>query len=151
MESLAKSIGCKKVIAALLASVTLVGGAMIYVCFRPTHLLLFKWIDRFGLLDFAYRLRLNLKDIPEWVVYSLPDGLWTFSYCLFIGTIWNFNLKKSFFFLVILPVFAVANEIMQYFHIVSGTFDWMDVMAFLIAFTLGLFYIDNVRQKEMNH
>ena len=127
--------------AIILASVTLLVGAMIYVLFRPTHLLMFDWIDNIGLMDLVSRIRPNLKDVPDWVVYSLPDGLWMFSYCLFIGCIWDFDLKRSFYVLSILPVFAVTNEIMQHNHLVPGTFDWMDVVAFLTAYAVGVFYI----------
>lgn len=125
----------------IFASITLMGGAIIYILFRPTYLIMFKWIDSFGLMKLINSIRLNSEDLPDWVLYSLPDGLWMFSYCLFIGQIWNYNIKKCLLFLSILPIYAVSNEIMQYFHLVSGTFDWMDLLAFLIAFTLSVLYI----------
>jgi hypothetical protein len=117
------------------------GGAIIYIMFRPTNLLMFYWINSIGLMDLVNEIRPDIRNLPEWVIYSLPDGLWIFSYCLFIGHIWNYNLKRSFFFLALLPIYAISNEIMQHFHFFSGTFDWMDLFAYLTAFVLGLVYI----------
>lgn len=125
----------------VIASVSLWLGAMIYILFRSTHLLIFNWIDKIGLMNFVYCIRPNLTDVPKWVIYSLPDGLWMFSYCLFIGHIWNYNLKRSFFFLILLPIYAISNEIMQYFHFISGTFDLMDMIFFLTSLDFGLLYI----------
>lgn len=125
----------------VIASVSFWAGAMIYILFRSTHILMFRWINRLGLLNLVYSIRPNLKNLPEWVVYSLPDGLWMFSYCLFVGHVWNYNLKRSFLFLTLLPIYAISNEIMQYFHFVSGTFDWKDLIAFFFSFALGVLYL----------
>lgn len=86
-------------------------------------------------------------NVPEWAVYSLPDGLWLFSYCLFIGCIWDFDLKGCLFVLTILPIYAISHEIMQYLHLVSGTFDWMDLFAYLMAFAFGVLYINRYKIK----
>lgn len=126
----------------IFSSFSLMGGAMIYLLFRPTHLLMFRWLDSIGLMDFVDSIRANQKNVPEWIIYSLPDGLWMFSYCLFIGCIWDFDIRECLFILVILPIYAVTIEIMQYFHLVSGTFDFMDLVVFLTAFVLGLLYIE---------
>lgn len=148
MEDRAETIGRKKVATAVFAFISILGGAIIYILFRPTHLLMFFWIDRIGLMDFVNSIRPVSWNVPEWVVYSLPDGLWLFSYCLFIGCVWDFNLRKCLFVLTILPVYAVSNEIMQFFHLVSGTFDWMDLFAFLMAFALGTLYINVIKKKR---
>lgn len=125
----------------IISSVSFGAGALIYILFRSKNLLMFNWIDKIGLMNLVSSIRPNLKDVPEWVLFSLPDGLWMFSYCLLIGHIWNYNLKRSSFFLALLPIYAISNEIMQYFHFVPGTFDWMDLIAFLVSFALGLCYI----------
>ena len=131
------------------ASISLLGGAMIYVLFRPTHLLMFNWIDCIGLMDFINSIKPNSKGIPKWIIYSLPDGLWMFSYCLFIGSIWDFDLKRCFFVLMLLPLYAISNEVMQFFHLVSGTFDWMDLIAYLTFFVLGLLYIVYSKNRKI--
>lgn len=139
---------------ALFAFLTFGGGAIMYVLFRPTHLLVFNWLDSIGLMDYVKIIRPNLDNTPEWIIYSLPDGLWLFSYCLFIGCIWNFELKRCFCFLMILPIYAISHEIMQNTHFVSGTFDRMDLAAYLIAFVLGIQYIvyNNKKfNKVFNH
>ena len=152
MEVSVESYGHQKVRTVILATASLLCGAMIYIMFRHTHLLMLNWIDSIGMMGLVNSIRPALWTTPEWVVYSLPDGLWMFSYCLFIGYIWDFDLKKCFLLLTILPIYAVSNEIMQYFHIVSGTFDWMDMFAFLTSFILGVLYIsfNNVENKKLS-
>lgn len=132
-----ESINHKKMRTVIFASLTFLSGAMIYILFRPTNLLMFKWLDSIGLKGFTNTIRPNLSDIPEWNIYSLPDGLWLFSYCLFIGCLWNFEPKRCFYVLVILPIYAISHEIMQKVRFVSGTFDWIDLAAYLTAFVLG--------------
>ena len=121
---------------------------MIYILFRPTNLLMFNMLDSIGLMDLVNSIRPNRSDIPEWIIYSLPDGLWLFSYCLFIGCIWNFELKRCFCVLMILPIYAILHEIGQNAHFVSGTFDLIDLATYLIAFVLGLLYI--IYNKKSN-
>ncbi len=130
------------------AFLSLWSGAMIYILFRPTNLLMFNILYSIGLMDFVNSIRPNLRDIPEWIIYSLPDGLWLFSYCLFIGSIWNFELKRCFCVLMILPIYAILHEIGQNVHFVSGTFDWIDLTTYLTAFVLGLLYI--IYNKKSN-
>jgi hypothetical protein len=57
------------------------------------NMLMFEWFDSVGLLKFICRMRIETTFLlPNWVEYSLPDGLWIFSYSLYIGSIWNFRL-----------------------------------------------------------
>ena len=61
---------------------TLTAGASIYLLFREKSLLMFDWLDiYFSFIDIE-ALRNSIKDLrpflPEWFLYSLPDGLWVF-------------------------------------------------------------------------
>ena len=145
-----ESINNKKTKTVIFASFTFLSGAMIYILFRPTNLLMFNLLDCIGLMGLTNSIRPNINDIPEWIIYSLPDGLWLFSYCLFIGCIWNFELKRCFCVLVILPIYAISHEIMQKVHFVSGTFDWIDLAAYLTAFVLGFIYIVCNKKESQN-
>lgn len=141
MEQSAKTNKRCKKITALLALITLFAGGMIYLLFRPTNLSLFDWFKYAGILDSVEMLRFGICTVPAWIEYTLPDGLWMFSYCLIIGCIWDFNLKKCETLLLLLLFFAVLFEILQYVHILPGTFDRMDVLAYILAFSLGTIYI----------
>lgn len=141
MEQSAKKDKRCKIITALLALITLFVGGMIYLLFRPTSLSVFEWIQHTGIMDAVEIFRFGICTVPAWVEYTLPDGLWMFSYCLIIGCIWDFNLKKSGTLLFLLLFFAVLFEVLQYVHLFPGTFDRMDIIAYILAFSLGTIYI----------
>lgn len=130
-----------KVITALLALITLFAGGTIYLLFRPTRLYIFDWIKDAGMMETIELLRYRIFSIPSWMEYTLPDGLWMLSYCLIIGYIWNFKLHRCWVMLVPLLVFAIIFEIGQYIHIIPGTYDRMDIAAYLLAFFIGTIYI----------
>ena len=59
-------------------------GGFIYLAFRPKSLLLFQLVDTFCLTEGVDEIRKSFSaiSIPDFVVYSLPAGLWTASYLL---------------------------------------------------------------------
>lgn len=117
-------------------------GGMIYVLFRPQHLLMFDWIETIGLTDGINTMRERGNILfPEWIIYSLPDGLWIFSYSLCIGSIWEFEIKKCIPALLMLPAISVFDEILQSLNMVPGTFDLMDIFAYSISSLIGIGYI----------
>jgi hypothetical protein len=141
LEQSAKTDKRCKIITALLALVSLFAGGMIYLLFRPTSLSVFEWIKHTGIMDFVEMLRFGICTVPAWIEYTLPDGLWMFSYCLIIGCIWDFNFKKCGLLLFLLLFLSVLFEVLQHVHFLSGTFDRMDVIAYFLAFSLGAIYI----------
>lgn len=147
MESAVRKSVRWKIVSAVLAFSTLSIGGTIYLLFRPSYLLMFDWlrtIHLFGVLD---SIRFTNHSIPEWIEYSLPDGLWVFSYFLFIGCIWDFNIDKCWFFLLILPFVSVLDEMLQFFHLVPGTFDLLDIVAYIVASYIGMLYLHVVRSS----
>lgn len=126
------------------------GGAT-YLLFRPTSLLLFSWLEKINMLDYIDTARGNINfSLPEWVIYSLPDGLWLLSYMLVIGAIWDFDLKHSAPALFFLPALALISELLQLPGIVPGTFDPGDILAYLLGITLAMVYIIKNNRYEKN-
>ena len=70
----------------------------------------------------------------------MPAGLWLFSYLFIIDSVWG-NYKKSVYncFLCTLPIMAITSELLQYFSILSGTFDFLDLMSYISAIFLFIF------------
>ena len=141
MEKYAKTNERYKVITISIATITLFVGGMIYLIFRPTWLLMFEWINIIHMSGFVEGLRQLGLHLPEWAKYSLPDGLWTFSYTLCIGCIWDFELRKCWTYLILLFSIVITDEILQLFHYVPGSFDILDLLFYISFFLLGLFYI----------
>ena len=104
----------------ILSFFALVIGTMIYLLFRVSTLKVFTWLDFIG-IDFLHsNLRkdsVNLIPlIPDWFIYSFPDGIWIFSYVILMISIWNFKMNaQSIFWIIIIPIIAILSEIFQFF------------------------------------
>ena len=114
---------------------TLLIGGLIYVALRVESLILFKWISAISLYTPIKKLReitLPIKDnLPEWFLFSFPDGLWVFSYISLILLIWRNKITKhNFVWLFIIPFVAIFSEIGQKIKIISGTFDLVDLLFY---------------------
>jgi hypothetical protein len=122
---------------------TLLIGSFIYISFRQDTLILFDWLREIGVFEFIAGYRhytLPFADnIPDWILYSLPDGLWLFSYISFALIIWDNKISKySFFWIIIVPIIAICSEIGQLFNIIPGTYDLVDIFIYVIFYILAV-------------
>ena len=126
----------------LLASVlSMFLGGMIYLLWRPESLVMFSWCRSFGILDFVRQMRSAvLFDLPVWFVYSLPQALWCFSGMCCIHAIWNRKLGERFWIAVIF-IGSLSIEVMQFFHVISGSFDAVDLWFIVLFYCLFEFSI----------
>ena len=121
--------------------ITLSIGTLIYLLFRVSTLKVFSWLNFLG-IDFVNndlrKKSINyMPKIPDWFIFSLPDGIWIFSYVLVMISIWNFTLnKKSIFWMTIIPLVAIFSEIFQIFGFIPGTFDFVDLSFYILGFIL---------------
>lgn len=117
---------------------TLIMGGMIYLLFRSNSLLMFKWLKKIYLFEEIECIRretLNLVEyFPNWFLFSLPDGLWIFSYISLIFLIWDANLnQKTVFWASVIPCIAIISEFGQLFNWVHGTFDILDLSFYFLG------------------
>ena len=125
----------------MLSLVILLLGGLIYVIFRDKSLLMFDWFNTIGISNEVDGLRrlFQGEGIYGWVKYSLPDGLWIFSYMFIVDAIWDRERNVvSMIFLWGLPIVAILSECLQYLGLLSGVFDWMDMASYMLAITLFL-------------
>lgn len=118
----------------------LVGG-LIYILFRTSSLKMFAWYETIGLRSLTIALRkLTFPfayKIPEWILFSLPDGLWIFSYVSLMLFIWNNTVSvKNLFWVLIIPLLAIGSEIGQGLGLIPGTFDLADLLLYVLGITL---------------
>lgn len=109
-------------------------GSAIYLLFRSKSLLIFKCCEALSIDDFINRMRdvFAIIDIPSWVKYSLPDGLWLLSYLLLIDAIWgNQNTTRSYLWFAVLPIIAISSELLQYAGMLCGHFDVIDLACYI--------------------
>jgi hypothetical protein len=107
-------------------------GILIYILFRGSFFL-------HPLKDFLPILQNNL---PEWVLYNLPDGLWLYSFLSCVLFIWRKNLSIGFvLWSSVAIISAIISEYFQRIKLIPGTYDLYDLIAYIIAiilFTLNL-------------
>ena len=101
---------------------------------------MFVWFKKIGLLSFIISLRNeNWPILPDWAAFSLPDGLWMFSYLLFMKAIWYKNTTiQALVFPLILPLIANTTELLQGINCFPGTFDYLDIICYNIPVIIYL-------------
>ncbi|KPL20420.1 MAG: hypothetical protein AMS23_10985 [Bacteroides sp. SM1_62] len=78
--------------------------------------------------------------LPEWFVYSLPNGLWAFAYALLITVIWSGSRTwLRYFWMASIPVLVLGYEVLQYAMIIPGTFCIKDIALGIAGLSLGIF------------
>lgn len=88
--------------------------------------------------------------IPNWIIYSLPDGLWVYSFSAMLYLIWRENFKitqKIFFF----PFIVLCGmELLQLIKIINGTFDIIDIFTSLIMYGLLIININFYKNEKQD-
>ena len=130
----------------LAASALSLGGA-IYLAYRTRTLVVFDLLDSLHLSWLVMLFRSdNNNNIPEWVKFSLPDGLWVFTYVVYVGIVYSFKIDRCKFMMAVLPLIGLGSEFLQYVSVVPGTFDVLDLLAYSLGGLFGLVYINIIQQ-----
>jgi len=118
-------------------------GGIIYLLFRADSLMMFRWADAIGVKSVLDDLRIYYTTIQmdnsNWFFFSLPGGLWVYSFTSFMLIVWGLKFSRhSIFWISIGPLIALGGEIGQAFGVVIGTFDPTDLLLCLIGSILPL-------------
>lgn len=137
----------------------LIIGGLIYISFRSTTLKMFIWVKYIGIDSIISTIRQKLSYLklylPSWTYYSLPDGLWVYSFTSALIILWNNKFKIAKFWLLI-PLFSGAIiEVAQGLKIIRGTFDILDLTLSIVASLLSIITINykfkrNDKQKQVH-
>lgn len=120
---------------------------LIYLLFRTKAHIFLKSVhlDTFSYFvkDIQSSFMCYKKLFPSWFIYSLPDGLWTYSItCSYVRlSFCDINIFKRRIFFVLGPILSISIEIAQYFKIFPGTFDMVDIYFIFIAIVIAYFSI----------
>ena len=120
---------------------TLFCGGLIYILFRSSSLKMFTWFKILHLDTFLQKTRnytsLITYNLPDFILYSLPDGLWMFSYVSLVLYLWKNEVKyENLFWIFIIPLIAIISELGQLFNIICGTFDTIDLLLYILGMLL---------------
>jgi len=137
-----KYIVMKKGYPYTIAFIAILCGVIIYTFWRPDTIRYFVWLEAVGLRDPVENLRTYIHPlhtpIPEWIIYSLPNGLWAFSYALIITHLWRDNNSKiKYFWFGSIPLLAIGYELMQYAGVLQGVFCYQDLFLSITGIGMG--------------
>lgn len=126
----------------LFSFLALIISLYIYAVYRTENTVINQLISWAGLdaQEWMKTLRGHASDLPDWMVYSLPEGLWILSISLWSrGLKWKWRGRQLP--LVILPLmYAIGLELLQLVHLTNGRFDVIDLLLssffWLLAFTV---------------
>ena len=82
-----------------------------------------------------YFLELNHFDL--FIVKNyFPDGLWAYSFISIILIIWDRRI--NYFWILVVFIFSIIFELLQYYHIINGTGDIWDIVTYFIFFAIAI-------------
>jgi len=105
-------------------------GTCIYIGWRSTDLLVFQWIEYCGLQSLIIRPIISL---PEWLLYSLPDGCWVYAITSWMILIWGRYTVWTWIGIIL----AVGTEYGQLLRLVPGSYQTLDIIYYISAFILA--------------
>ena len=126
-------------------------GGIIYVLFRDDSIYLIRLLKNNELLKYLQPLRsslyINNDKIPNWIYFSLPDGLWIYglisSYFIVLK-----NKVEILFWIIVSIGLSVGVEFLQKSNLYKGTFDWVDILFYVLGIIFSVFINLNKLQKN---
>ncbi len=128
-------------------------GGIIYLLFRDKSLMMFRWANAIGVNGFIDCARICFASVStnycKWLFFSLPDGLWVYSFTSFMLIVWGLKFSKhSIFWISIGPLLALCGEMGQALGVVRGTFDPTDFLLCLIGSILPVVILFPANQEK---
>ena len=134
------ALSASKKIEVILAIILFLIGVSIYLLWRDEHLLIHRILHVVGIdiLIAPFRSSASEINIPEWIRFALPDGLWSMSYILMIDAL----VKRDYFWTSLIPVIGLLSELLQLIGWLPGTFDVADIIAYIVPYFIYLLIIN---------
>lgn len=125
-------------------------GGITYLLFRPCTLLMFRLVDTLGAMPYLDNYRAWASgfgtQLPEWVVYSLPNALWAAAYIITVEAL-LIPSRSKVAVAGIMPVAGAVSECLQAAGMLRGTFDVVDMAAYLLPYFAYLTYYRITNKK----
>ena len=130
-------------------------GGLMYLSWRSTTLVIFGWLDALGFSGSVQAIRAVTtpwkESIPDWVLFSLPDALWSYAFTCGLCFVWASHKCWQRSFWIFAPlVLSVSIECLQASGFLVGTFDWIDLCLSSAACILALILFSSPKTKTRN-
>jgi hypothetical protein len=117
-------------------------GGLIYVLFRSKSLNMFHWFESIGLQKQVMKMRDAIyparAHLPTWLYYSLPDGLWAYSFSSAFIILWRDQSSIGKYWLLIPFTTGCLSEVAQGLGMMKGTFDVIDLAMYSLGIILSI-------------
>ena len=127
-------------------------GATLYISFRSISLRMFDWFRIIEADKIALGVRNLLNPIksylPTWTYFSLPDGLWAYSFSSAFIILWSNQFKIGKYWLLLPFLSSCGIELAQGLKIFPGTFDFMDLTFCFSALLLSIIILTPKKEKN---
>ena len=133
----------------VLIAMSMLLGLYLYFMYRSQDTIVNALFAKLGAREFPFLMNIWHKHyaIPQWCMYSLPEGLWVFSATL-LSIRLEFPIREKRIHLKYLPfLFVMLVEFVQVLGITNGQFDWLDIFVSFI-FTVLALIIPSKEQKK---
>lgn len=128
-----------------LITLPLLLGLAIYVGFRVRTIKLFGFLEQslfnVWITQLRQKIHFLITYLPDWVQFSLPDGLWLFSCISLILFIWKNNKKLGMVWALIALSLSILSEFLQLGKIINGTFDSLDIFFYFLGFFTSIYFL----------
>ena len=114
--------------------VPLLVGILIYIFLRPDNLI---YNDLFS-SPIKIKINTNSK-VVGFLIYSLPNGLWSMSFSQLIFHIYKIRTLKIIILSSIMLFVGIIIELLQYQSFMNGTFDINDIFSYIMSYLIVLF------------
>ncbi len=111
-------------------------GAMIYSLWGDAAVICVQWAMELPLIP-TWRENLSGIDLPESIIYNLPDALWLFALLQFMDIIWSDD-SQGHYWLALCVSLALVHEVGQRFGWFSGTYDDLDLLSYAIVTIISI-------------
>ena len=118
----------KNTILAIIAYLLLLIAIFIYLCFRSSNILFFRWLELFG-IEYSIFKNHEIK-LPHIILYNFTNMLFLLFGYIFVYIFWNNNRKYFIFYISLITVLNIIYEII--------TYDISDVITILITYIFCL-------------
>ena len=124
------------------AFMLLIGGCF-YLLMRPPYLLIHKvaWNLGFGIVVQHGRMLVAGIKVPDWMLYSVPGALWSAAYIIIVDKIlYDSRMGQRLAVASFIPVLGAGSELLQRLHMIPGTFDAIDIVAYAVPYIIFVIY-----------
>lgn len=125
--------------------VSLMGGLIVYILFRPTAIVAKPFVD----CNWITQLRIYLHPYAgDLMRFHIPDFLWAFALSCGLQAVFVISKTAEILSCALAAfVCGVIWETLQYAGVVSGTADWLDILMYFLAVFASILINTKERMK----